>query len=65
MAATAGASGARAWLQARHLTWLTPRRMRAVTIALLLLAFAISSVGISGSGAPAGPARHAQTLSRP
>jgi hypothetical protein len=52
MAATAGASGVRAWLQARHLTWLTPRRMRAVTIALLVAAFAISSVAISGSTPP-------------
>jgi hypothetical protein len=52
MAATAGASGARAWLQAQHLTWLTPRLMRAVTIALVLVAFAVSSVGISGSTPP-------------
>src|SRR5829696_6674712 len=27
MAAMAGATGARSWLQARHDTWLTPRRM--------------------------------------
>jgi hypothetical protein len=59
MAATAGASGARAWLQAQHLTWLTPRRMRAVTIALLVAAFAISSVAISGSTPPPAPAQHA------
>ena len=65
MAATAGASGVRAWLQAQHLTWLTPRRMRAVTIALLLVAFAISSVGISGSSATPKPTHHAQALSRP
>jgi hypothetical protein len=59
MAATAGASGVRAWLQARHLTWLTPRRMRAVTIALIFAAFAVSSVGISGSTPPPGHASHA------
>ncbi len=58
MAATAGASGARAWLQAQHLTWLTPRRMRAVTIALVVAAFCVSSVGISGSGAPPRPDHH-------
>jgi hypothetical protein len=52
MAAAAGASGVRAWLQAQHLTWLTPRRMRAVTIALLVAAFAVSSVGISSSTPP-------------
>jgi hypothetical protein len=53
MAAATGATGVRAWLQARHLTWLTPRRLRAATIALFVAAFGISSVGISGSSAPA------------
>jgi hypothetical protein len=53
MAATAGASGARAWLQTLHLPWLTPRVMKAITIGLILVAFAISSVGLSGSTAPA------------
>ncbi len=66
MAATAGASGLRAWLQAQHLTWLTPRRMRAVTIGLLIAAFAISSVGISSSTPPPAQAptghRHRQPL---
>ena len=52
MAATAGASGVRAWLQTRHVTWLTPKRMKAVTIALVVAAFAISSVGISSSTPP-------------
>jgi hypothetical protein len=61
MAATAGASGARAWLQAQHLTWLTPRRLRAITIALLIGAFCVSSVAISGSTAP--PAHHAPAAS--
>jgi hypothetical protein len=59
MAATAGASGLRAWLQAQHLSWLTPRRMRAVTIGLVVAAFGVSSVGISGSGAaPHAPQPH-------
>ena len=62
MAATAGASGARAWLQAQHFTWLTPRRMRAVTIALLTAAFAVSSVGI-GSSTPPPRAHHATASS--
>ena len=52
MAATAGASGVRAWLQTQHLTWLTPKRMKAVTITLVIAAFAISSVGISSSTPP-------------
>jgi hypothetical protein len=53
MAATAGASGARAWLQAQHLTWLTPRRMRAATLGLVTAAVVVSSVGVKGSTAPA------------
>jgi hypothetical protein len=50
MAAAAGASGARSWLQAQHLTWLTPQRLRRATIALVLVAVGFSSVTISGSG---------------
>jgi hypothetical protein len=49
MATMAGASGARSWLQARHLTWLTPERLRAATIALFVIAFVVSSVALSGS----------------
>jgi hypothetical protein len=60
MAATAGASGVRAWLQAQHRTWLTPRVMKAITVALLLGAVAISSVGLQGSTpAPKAPAHQA------
>jgi len=59
MAAMAGASGVRSWLQARHLTWLTPRRMRAATVTLFAVAVLGSSVGLSGSTkAPAKPAAH-------
>ena len=59
MAATAGASGARAWLQTLHLPWLTPQVMKAITIGLIFVAFAISSVGLSGSTAPTHPAHGA------
>jgi hypothetical protein len=62
MAAAAGATGTRSWLQAQHLTWLTPRRMRAATIALLVAAFGISSVGISGSTAAPHHARQHQIV---
>jgi hypothetical protein len=58
MAAAAGASGTRSWLQARHLTWLTPKRLRAATIALFVAAFGISSVGLSGSTPPPHHAAH-------
>jgi hypothetical protein len=50
MVAAAGASGARTWLQTRRFGWLTPGRLKAITIALFALAFTLSSVGLSGSG---------------
>lgn len=53
MAAVAGASGARSWLQAHHVTWLTPRRLRAATVTLFAVAVVVSSVGMSGSTTPA------------
>jgi hypothetical protein len=62
MAAMAGASGARTWLQAHHLAWLTPQRLRALTIAGFVVAVLASSVTLSGSTAPAAgepaPAAH-------
>jgi hypothetical protein len=47
--AAAGASGTRAWLQTRDWSWLTPRRLRRVTIGLCAGALAVSTVGFSGS----------------
>ena len=49
MAAMAGASGARSWLQNQHTTWLTPRRMKVATVGLFAAAAIGSSVTISGS----------------
>jgi hypothetical protein len=54
MAAAAGASGVRSWLQTRHLTWLTRKRLKAATVALIVAAFGVSSIGLSSStSAPA------------
>jgi len=47
--ALTGAAGMRAWLATRAFAWLTPRRMRAATIAMLALGVVGSSVGLSGS----------------
>jgi hypothetical protein len=44
------ASGVRAWLRAKGGSWLTPARMRAITIALLTLAVLAAGIGIGGSG---------------
>jgi hypothetical protein len=49
MAAAAGASGARTWLQTRQLTWLTAGRLKAATIALFVAAFGFSTIGLSSS----------------
>ena len=56
MAAAAGATGTRSWLQAQHATWLTPQRIRTATVALFVVAFGFSSVTLSGST----PARRPQ-----
>jgi hypothetical protein len=52
IAAAAGASGVKAWLQAHHLTWLSEARMRAVTVGLVIAMLAVSGVGFSGSSKP-------------
>jgi hypothetical protein len=58
MVAAAGASGARTGLQSLKARWLTPRRLRALTAALVVSAFGFASVGLSSSS-PAVPAQHA------
>jgi hypothetical protein len=50
MAAGAGATGVRSWLAIRSPRWLTPARMRRVTIALLGAALLAASFLVSGSG---------------
>jgi hypothetical protein len=42
----AGATGLRAWLAASAFSWMTPVRLKRVTVALLAVAFAIAAVGI-------------------
>ena len=52
IAAAAGASGAKAWLQAHHMTWLTEARMRAATLLLVIAMLIVSSVAFSGTSKP-------------
>jgi hypothetical protein len=52
MSAMAGASGARAWLQSRGWTFLTPARLRRLTIAGFVAATLVSTIGLSGSSTP-------------
>jgi hypothetical protein len=53
MAAASGAAGFRTWLQNHHFGWLTPKRMRALTLAAMCAAGLVSTVGVSGSTPPA------------
>jgi hypothetical protein len=48
--AVGSASGIRAWLRGHAGDWLTPGRMRAITIGLLALAVIVSGVGLGGTG---------------
>lgn len=60
MGATVAATGFRTWLQTHHFGWLTPRRMRALTIAAMATAGVVSTVGFSGSTSPSTAGRAAQ-----
>jgi hypothetical protein len=46
------------------MTWLTPRRLRAATAALFVLAAIASSVVLSGSTPPRAPTQHAAAHAR-
>jgi hypothetical protein len=50
MAAVGTASGLRAFVASRRYSWLTPRRLRALTIALAIGAVIASATLVSGSG---------------
>jgi hypothetical protein len=52
MCAASAATGFRTWLQTHHFGWLTPRRMRAMTIAAMCAAGMYSSVVVTGSTPP-------------
>jgi hypothetical protein len=53
MAAASAATGFRTWLQSHHFGWLTPRRMRSLTLAAMCAAGLVSTIGVSGSTPPA------------
>jgi hypothetical protein len=49
MAAASAATGFRSWLQTHNFTWLTPRRLRQLTIGAMCAAGLVSTIGFSGS----------------
>lgn len=48
--AVGSASGIRVWLGAHRRAWLTPRRLRTLTIALGVMAVIGSGIAVGGSG---------------
>ncbi len=61
MAAASAATGFRSWLQTHPVPWLTPRRLRALTVAAMCAAAIVSSIGFSGSSKPAARPRAEHT----
>jgi hypothetical protein len=49
MAAASCATGFRSWLQTHNFTWLTPRRLRALTIGAMCAAGLVATIGFSGT----------------
>ena len=52
MTAVGAASGTRAYVASRHFSWLTPGRLRALTIVLAVAAIVASATLMSGSSSP-------------
>jgi hypothetical protein len=52
MAAASAASGFRTWLQTHNFRWLTPTRMRRLTVGAMCAAGLVSTIGVSGSSTP-------------
>jgi hypothetical protein len=52
MAAASAATGFRTWLQTHHLGWLTPRRLKALTLTAICAAVLVSSTALTGSTTP-------------
>jgi hypothetical protein len=50
MSAGAAVTGTRSWLATRRWAWLTPERLRRVTLALVGVGLALSATVLSGSG---------------
>ena len=62
MAAASAATGFRSWLQTHNFGWLTPRRLRRLTIGAMCAAGLVSTIGFSGSTvAPAHASKSAPT----
>lgn len=63
MAAASAATGFRTWLQTHGFSWLTPKRLRMLTVTAMCAAGLVSTVGVSGSTPP--PSQNAHSHSAP
>jgi hypothetical protein len=61
IAAASAATGFRTWMQTRSPSWLTPKRMKRLTIAAMCAAGLVSTVGISGSTPAPAHVTHSST----
>ncbi len=61
MTAGAGVSGTRAYIAAKHFSWVTQRRMRAITATLFAAGLVASATLVSGSATRAPRARSGPT----
>jgi Mn2+/Fe2+ NRAMP family transporter len=52
MSAGATAAGTRAYIAQKHFSWITPKRLHRITIALIAAALIASGLFASGSSAP-------------
>ena len=51
MGATASATGIRSFIAAKHFPWVTPKRLKAITVALMVAALLVSALFVTGSSA--------------
>lgn len=64
MAAASCATGFRSWLQAHNVDWLTPRRLRGLTVGAMCAAGLVSTIGVSGSTPAPTPGQPPATAGR-
>jgi hypothetical protein len=64
MGAGASATGIRSFIAAKHFSWVTPRRLKVITVILLAAALMVSATLVSGSSAKPASSRALATQSR-
>jgi hypothetical protein len=64
MVAATGVAGTRSYLQSRPWSWLTPKRLRRITIGLFVAGLLASMVVISGSTPSHSPSDHQPVASQ-